>query len=443
MSMATTATATLNAQAQAASKEQDGYLVSKSYAWLVFIMLYALYLFDFIDRQVISALFPYLKKEWNLSDAQLGMLVSVVNISISVVVFPVALVVDRWSRKKSLAIMGILWSLATVSCAFTQSFGQLFTARMFIGTGEGGYASAAGPLCTALFPEKRRATILGILNSGAFIGGIVGVMLGGWIAVHYGWRHAFGIVGLPGFLIAVAFFFIRDYKTVPLEVTDKKSNKKVKMTKKEIVREFLGTRSLLLTYFGTAAAMVFTGTILNWTPTFFNRVYGLPMDQAGIKAAVIMIGSALGMVLGGFIVDKWKSKWSKAALVGPALFCLLTTLINASAFGMQKGPLQFPLILLGSLTIGAIMGPIYAVIQSVVHPGLRGLATSLNVLVINILGLAVGPLLTGLLSDKYEIQTAMTIVAFVPLIASVLFLIGAVFYDRDIAKTERVALSVE
>jgi predicted MFS family arabinose efflux permease len=110
---------------------------------------------------------------------------------------------------------------------------------------------------------------------------------------------------------------------------------------------------------------------------------------------------------------------------------------------MQKGPLQFPLILLGSLTIGAIMGPIYAVIQSVVHPGLRGLATSLNVLVINILGLAIGPLLTGALSDRYDIQTAMAIVAFVPLIAAVLFLIGAVFYDRDIAKTERVVLSVE
>jgi MFS transporter, Spinster family, sphingosine-1-phosphate transporter len=443
MSVAMTASTTMNTPSQAASQEQDGYLVSKSYAWLVFSMLYILYLFDFIDRQVISALFPYLKKEWGLSDAQLGMLVSVVNISISVVVFPVALFVDRWSRKKSLAIMGILWSLATVSCAFTRSFGQLFTARMFIGTGEGGYASAAGPLCTALFPEKRRATILGILNSGAYVGAIIGVMLGGYIAVNYGWRHAFGIVGLPGLIIAVSFFFIRDYKTVPLEITDKKSNQKVKMTNKEIVREFLSTTSLILTYFGTAAAMIFTGTVLNWAPTFFNRVYGLPMDQAGVRAAGIMIVSAVGMVLGGFIVDKWKTKWSKAALVGPALFCLFTTVVNASAFGMQKGPLQFPLILLGSLTIGAIMGPIYAVIQSVVHPGLRGLATSLNVLVINILGLAIGPLLTGALSDRYDIQTAMAIVAFVPLIAAVLFLIGAVFYDRDIAKTERVVLSVE
>ncbi|MCU0594712.1 MAG: MFS transporter [Desulfobacterota bacterium] len=443
MSVAMTASATVETPSAAASKGLEGSLVSKSYAWLVFIMLYVLYLFDFIDRQVISALFPYLKQEWNLSDAQLGMLVSVVNISISIVTFPVALFADRWSRKKSLAIMGIVWSMATVACAFTRSFGQLFTARIFIGAGEGGYASPAAALCSAFFPEKRRATVLGILNSGAYVGAIIGVMVGGWIAVNYGWRYAFGIVGLPGFLIAIGFFFIRDYKTVPLEVTDKNSDRKVKMSGKAIVGEFIARPSLILTYFGTAAALIFSATVLNWAPTFFNRVYGLPMDQAGVRAAGIMIVSALGMVVGGFIVDKWKSKWPKAALVGPALFCLFTTVVNASAFGMEKGPWQFPLILLGSLTIGAIMGPIYAVIQTVVHPGLRGLAASLNVLVINILGMAVGPLLAGVLSDKYDIQTAMMMMAFVPLIAMVLLLIGAFFYDRDVAKTERVAMSME
>ena len=443
MSMATTANATVSPPSSAMNKGIEGTLVSSSYAWFVFFMLYVLYLFDFIDRQVISALFPYLKKEWNLSDAQLGMLVSIVNISISVVTFPVALFADRWSRKKSLAIMGIVWSLATVSCAFARSFGQLFTARMFIGAGEGGYAAPAGTLCTAFFPEKRRATVLGILNSGAFIGGIIGVMLGGWIAVRYGWRHAFGIVGVPGFLIAIGFFFIRDYKTVPLEVTEKESSTKKKMNAKEIAREFIAKPSLLLTYAGTAAALIFASTVITWTPTFFNRVYGLPMDKAGVKAAAVMIGASIGMMLGGYIVDKWKARWSKAALIGPALFCFFTAVVSAYAFGVQRGPLQFPLILLGSLTVGAVLGPAQAITQSVIHPGLRGLASGGLVIVQNILGVAVGPLLTGLLSDKYEIQTAMAIVAFVPLIAAILFAIGGAFYERDLANTERVVLTME
>ncbi len=429
--------------AKAVKEEEEVWLVSKGYAWFVFFMLYALYLFDFIDRQVISSLFPYLKKEWALSDAQLGMLVSIVNISIAVVVLPVSFFIDRWSRKKSLAIMGIFWSLSTVACAFTGSFSQLFVARMFIGTGEGGYGSAAAPLCAAFFPEKRRATILGLLNSGAYIGGIIGVMVGGYIAVNWGWRYAFGIVGLPGFLIAIGFFFIRDYKTVALEKTDKESSQKTKMTGGEIVREFFSRPSLIFTYFGTAAALIFSATVLNWAPTFFNRVYGLAMDKAGLRAAGLMLVSAIGMMIGGYIIDKWKAKWSKAALVGPALFCLFTVVVNFYAFSIPKGGLQFPLILLGSLTIGAIMGPIYSVIQTVVHPGLRGIATSLNVLVINILGMAIGPLLAGMLSDKYEIQKAMAIMALIPLASVLFFLLGAIFYDRDLAKTERIALTVE
>ena len=443
MSMATTATATISSPAQAASKDQDGYLVSKGYAWLIFVLLWLLFMFDWLDRQVIIALFPYLKQEWGLSDAQLGMLVSIVNIFISVVVLPVSLLVDRWSRKKSLAIMGIVWSLATIACAFTRSFGQLFAVRAVIGCGEGGYGSAAAPLASALFPEKKRATVMGLIQSGAFIGAVIGVVVGGWIAVHYGWRYAFGIVGLPGFLVACSFFFIRDYKTVPLEVTEKDSSKKKRMNAKEIAREFIAKPSLLMTYLGTAAALIFTSTILSWTPTFFNRVYGLPMDKAGVKAAAVMIGSSIGMMLGGYIVDKWKIRWSKAALIGPALFCFFTAVVSAYAFGVQRGPLQFPLILLGSLTVGAVLDPAQAITQSVIHPGLRGLASGGLVIVQNILGVAVGPILTGLLSDKYEIQTAMTIVAFVPLVAAVLFLIGAVFYDRDIAKTECVALCME
>jgi MFS transporter, Spinster family, sphingosine-1-phosphate transporter len=422
---------------------QDGYLVSKGYAWLIFILLYALYVFDFVDRQVISALFPYLKKEWNLSDTQLGALVSVVNVSIAIVVFPVALVIDRWSRKKSLAIMGILWSLATIACAFTRNFSQLFVARAFIGTGEGGYASAAAPLIAANFPEKKRATVLGLINSGAYIGAIIGVMLGGWIAVRWGWRYAFGIVGIPGLIIAVAFFFIRDYKTVPLEITDKKSSLKVKMTGKQMVGAFISTPSLIMTYLGCTAALIFNATLLNWVPSFFNRFFGLPMDKAGLYAAGMMIFSAVGMVLGGWIVDKWRARWSRAALVGPALFCLVTAVINVLAFGVVRGPLQYPVIVLGSLMLGAIMGPVYSATQTLIHPGMRGISASLNVVFINLFGMAVGPLLAGLISDRYDIQTALAILAFMPLLGTLFFLIGANFYDRDAANTEHVQLVVE
>jgi MFS family permease len=426
-----------------AGVEQDDYLVSKRYAWGVLLLGWLLGLTDFVDRQVIASLFPYLKAEWDLSDAQLGVLVGIVHISMSIFAFPASLLIDRWSRKKTIAIMGIAWSAATLACAFTRSFGQLFIARFFIGAGEGGYGPGLSPLLAALFPARLRATVLGLALTMSSVGGVLGVILGGFIATHYGWRHAFGVVAIPGFILAVMFFFIRDYKTIPLEVEDKESRATRKMNIREIIRRLIATPSLVLTYFGAAAALFYTGTILNWAPSFFNRVYGLPMDQASLRAAVLLIATAVGVGIGGYIVDTWKARWKKAVLVAPALFCAFTAVVSAYAYGVQRGPAQFPLIVLGSTLMASILGPSFNVSQTVVHPGLRATAAAILILVQNGLGLALGPLAAGILSDKYDIQTSLAIVSLVPLAAAVLYFIGAFYYEKDLAKTEKVAIDME
>jgi MFS transporter, Spinster family, sphingosine-1-phosphate transporter len=424
-------------------QDQQNYLVSKRYAWFIFFLVWILGLFDFIDRQVISALFPYLKAEWGLSDAQLGALVGIVNVSMSVIVFPTSLLIDRWSRKKTIWLMGTIWSLATIGCAFTKNFGQLFTARIFIGAGEGGYGPGACPLLSALFPERLRATVLGLLNTISGAGGIIGVLVGGYIAVHYGWRYAFGIVGIPGLILATIFLFIRDYKTIPLQMADKEKGGTKKMDKREIVRQFISTPSLILTYFAAAAGLFYAATVLNWMPTFFQRVYNLPMDKASMKAAVVLLVMAVGVGLGGIIVDRWKVKWRRAAMFGPFLFLMVTFVFSTLAFGVVRGPGQFPMILLGTLLMGAIVGPSFNVTQTVVHPGLRATAAAFLILFQNLLGMALGPFVTGILSDRYELQTALTIVAFFPLLGAVLYLIGSFYFDKDVAKTEQVSISME
>jgi predicted MFS family arabinose efflux permease len=111
----------------------NGYLMSKGYTYYVFALLFLLYMFDYIDRMVVVSLFPYLKTDFNLSDTQCGLLVSTVYWSIVVLSMPVSVIIDRWSRKKSVGIMAVFWSIATVSCAFTKNFGQLFAARTAIG----------------------------------------------------------------------------------------------------------------------------------------------------------------------------------------------------------------------------------------------------------------------------------------------------------------------
>ena len=181
-----------------------------------FLLLFLLYMFDYIDRTIVGALFPFLKQDWGISDTQCGLLVSAVYWSILIFSLPVSILVDRWSRKKSIGLMALLWSMATLACAFTRNFGQLFVTRTFIGIGEAGYAPGGTAMISAMFPAEKRARMLGFWNASIPLGSALGIVLGGFIAEHFGWRHAFGIVALPGAVVALLFFYVRDYQTIEL-----------------------------------------------------------------------------------------------------------------------------------------------------------------------------------------------------------------------------------
>ena len=150
--------------------------------YIIFILLFLLYMFDYIDRTIVGALFPFLKRDWGISDAQCGLLVSAVYWSILIFSLPVSILVDRWSRKKSIGLMALLWSLATLACAFTRNFGQLFIARTAIGIGEAGYAPGGTAMISAMFPAEKRARMLGFWNASIPLGSALGIMLGGLIA---------------------------------------------------------------------------------------------------------------------------------------------------------------------------------------------------------------------------------------------------------------------
>ncbi|MCP4756697.1 MAG: MFS transporter [Proteobacteria bacterium] len=152
--------------------------VSKAYSYYVFGLLFLLYMFDYIDRLIIVSLFPYIKRDWGLTDAQCGLLVSTVYWSILLFSFPVSILVDRWSRKKSIGIMSILWSLAAISCVFARNFRHLFAARTVIGIGEAGYAPGGTAMISALFPQKNRARMLGFWNAAVPVGSAIGIASG-------------------------------------------------------------------------------------------------------------------------------------------------------------------------------------------------------------------------------------------------------------------------
>jgi len=428
----------------------EGYLFSKSYTNYLFILLWLLYFFDYVDRMAVVSVFPFLKSEWGLSDAQCGAMVSAVYWAIVVFSFPVSIFVDRWSRKKSIGIMAVLWSLATAACAITKNFSQLFAARTAIGLGEAGYAPGGTAMISAIYPQNRRASLVGIWNASIPLGMAGGIVIGGLIASQWGWRHVFGIVALPGLVIAILFFFVRDYKTVDLEkrIDDeqKQQNNKQKMpmTKIEIMRTFSRTPSLILTYFGFAGMMFTSISMSTFLPTYFQRVQGFPLQKATLLASGIMLTSIIGSPLGGWLSDLWMKKRTEARLLLPAISALLTTILFIVAFNfMKNGIFQYVVFLMAGIFSIAWASSAISVTQDVVHPGLRAMSYSLCVVVQNLLGSSLGPIVTGALSDHYGIKAALVVASSVSLFSFALFYWGSRYYKRDLNKVVKVSLAPE
>jgi len=412
--------------------DADTYKVSKRYAWLVFGMTFLLMLFDFIDRQIIVSMFPHLKAEWDLSDKQLGALVSAVSLTVALGSIPTAILVDRWSRVKSIAIMAGVWSLATIACAFSRNYGQLLAARSVIGVGEAGYGAAGGALLSSIFPARMRSTVLGAFLAAASLGSVLGVILGGVIATHWGWRAAFGVVGIPGLVLALLFLLVRDYKTVRLVQPGGSGSA---LGAKGALALLFRPRTVIAMCLGGAMQLFVVGTIYAWLPSFLNRFYGLAPDQAGIKAAIVVLLGAIGSVVWGLVADRMGRSRPRAKITTLAVLSVGTTVVFVTAFGfMAPGNGQFALIALGGFLMTATVGPVGAVTIDVVHPGLRATAAATVALFQNLLGLAAGPFVAGVLSDALGLQAAMAITPFACLLAALAFVAAARSYEPDLAK---------
>ncbi len=413
-------------------------------AYFIFILLFLLYMFDYIDRLVVVSLFPYIKKDWGVSDAQLGLLISAVYWSILIFTLPLSILVDRWSRKKSIGLMSIIWSLGTIACAFTRNFSQLFMARSVIGLGEAAYAPGGSAMISALFPENRRARMLGIWNAAIPLGSAIGVALGGFIAQRYGWRHAFGLVALPGMLIGFVFFWVRDYRTVELVKVHAAPGETAsqRMRFKEIVAEFAQKPSLIFNNLGMAANVFVTTSLLTWLPTYFHRLENLDMTRAGLKGSVVMLMAFIGAPLGGMLADLRYQKRKDSRMLFASLSSLVTGALLFVAFAWLRGTGQYIVLLISGVAAVGFVSACVAVTQDVVHPGLRAVSLSLNVIIQHILGSAVGPPVIGALSDALGLEKAMLFIPILNLVAALLLYVGSRSYAADLAKVGRVPVEV-
>ncbi|HEX2920454.1 MAG TPA: MFS transporter, partial [Bacteroidales bacterium] len=255
-------------------------------------------------------------------------------------------------------------------------------------------------------------------------------------------KHAFCIVAIPGLIVAIIFIFVNDYKTVDLSFVDT-MNRKVKMTAKDIFKEFLSKPSLIYTYFGIAAVVFVTTSLITWLATYFQVERGLPQDKAGTLASAVMVLAIVGAPVGGMLTDKWRKNQPRARLLFPTVSTVMTAILLFAALNFFTGLLQTICFLIMGVFIMLFISGAASVTQDVIHPGLRAMSYAVAVVVQNLLGSSMAPIVVGKIYDVSNIKTAFEFLPAVLLLGALLFYLGSRKYNADMKKVMMVELQPE
>lgn len=402
--------------------------VDRRRAWLVFAVSFALLLSDYMSRQVLAAVFPLLKAEWSLSDGQLGALGGVVALMVGLLTFPLSLVADRIGRVRSVAIMALTWSLASLACGLAANYGQMLAARLLLGVGEAAYGSVGLAVVFTYFPRSLRATITSAFMAGGLFGSFLGLTLGGLIADQFGWRGAFHMMAVIGFgLVAVYAAVVRTRAAPAAE--DALAPTVGKPGVRGVAAALFGSPKVVLTYLASGVQLFVLGSLMAWTPSYLNRAYGLEPATAAAAAACLLISSGVGMIVWGVVTDRACATRPQQRPRLAAGYALATFVFLQLALALPAGPGQIGCALIGLFCAGATTGPAGAIVGDGTPPALHGAALAVLTLANNLLGLAPGPAVTGLLADVLGLKAALQIAACAALLSSAGFVLVGRFRE--------------
>lgn len=409
--------------------------IPRKYAWLVFALTFGLLISDYMSRQVLNAVFPLIKNEWALSDSQLGLLSGIVALMVGLLTLPLSILADRFGKIKSLTFMAVLWSLATLGCAIAENYQQMFIARFMVGVGEAAYGSVGIAVVVAVFPREMRATLASAFMAGGVFGSFLGMALGGVMAEHYGWRWAFGGMAVFGLCLALLYPMVVKEKKIGIQSRKIKSEAKPDQFKQPL-KSIYSSRSVLATYIGSGLQLFVGGTVIVWLPSYLNRFYGMSTDRAGVVAAVIVLSSAIGTILCGMLCDRLGRNRPDRKVSLAIAFCLIGCVLLSIAFGMPAGNGQLLMICIGMFIALGTNGPSSAMVANLTHNSVHSTAFATLTLANNFLGLALGPLVIGKISDVIGLHSAFQLMPLMCIAAAAVFFYAKRHYLRDITRFE-------
>jgi MFS family permease len=413
--------------------------VSNGYRNFVLVMLTLVYVFNFIDRQLLVILQESIKEELQLSDTQLGML-SGFTFAIFYVTMgiPIARFADRGNRRNIVAVSLGLWSIMTGLSGLAKSFIHLLLARVGVGVGEAGGSPPAHAMISDYFPPGKRATALSFYSTGIYFGMLVGFLMGGYLNEALGWRTAFLVLGIPGVLFSLLFYLFvkepqRGATDIDTSIVEKQSFfDVVKLLYSKPVFAFLSA--------ATALHCFCTYGILNWTPSFLSRLHGMTKSDIGISLGLILGTTGVaGTFFGGYMTDRFGKTDKHRYMTLPAYFILISIPFVAAALFLENTVAVLICFGVGNFLYGSYLGPSINVAHSLVPASLRAITSAVLFFVLNLVGLGFGPLVVGMISDLLTptygtqgLRWAMSVVLMVSVAAVLMFLGGARKMKREI-----------
>lgn len=356
-------------------------------------ILFIVNLLATVDRTALAAVLPAIKQDLVLSDTQLGFLTGIAfSAFYAVFGLPLASWADRHNCRNTLWISVLFWSLATAATGLVRSFSQLACARMFVAVGEAGGVPAAHSLLSELTPVTRRPMVFAIHSAAAPLGALVGLAGIGILADLYGWRNSFYLLGLAGLpvLVLIAVWLPEPRQIAIPPTGSAQANWK----------RLLSNRTFLWLLTGFAFGSFAMAGLLQWLPSYFGRTFRLSLSEAGVFFGLAYgTGAVAGMLLGGICANRLMRRGTVWALWIASLSYVAGAPLLVAALVVDSLALSLILVALGTGIASAAYGPAFAMIQTIAEPHMRAKASAISLLVSNLIGAGLGPLVVGILSD--------------------------------------------
>ena len=364
--------------------------------WILFLLT-GLNLFNYLDRYVLSAVLTPLQKELGINDGQAGWLGTAFMIGYFVTSPVFGWLGDRWSRKWLIAAGIFVWSLGTILTGFAATFALMVGFRVLVGFGEASYATISPSLISDSYPPAKRNNALTIFYVAIPVGAALGNIIGGIIAAHWGWRHAFIWAGAPGLLLALVMLPFAEPKRGQMEDDGAAAEKKA--TVRDIVN-LIRLPDYMLVVLGYTAYTFALGAFGMWGPTFLSRVHGVAVDKAGeFFGEVLVVAGLVGTLIGGFVATAWQKRnragyaWTLGLSVLGAVPLVFGAFLAGSTF-WSMAMLAAAMFLLFLPT-----GPINTLILETTPAYLHASAMALSIFMIHLFGDMWSPVIVGHLAD--------------------------------------------